>query len=37
MRKDNPFITYDDLYNKVSTYIKNKNYKKLITKAYLFA
>ena len=37
MRKDRPNITFDELFDKVSTYIKNVKDKKLITKAYLFA
>ena len=37
MRKDNPNITFDELFDKVSTYIKSDKDKKLITKAYLFA
>ena len=37
MRKDKPNLTYDELFDKVSTYIKSKGDKKLITKAYLFA
>ena len=37
MRKDKPNITFDELFDKVSTYIKNPKDKKLITKAYLFA
>ncbi len=37
MRKDNPNLTYDELFDKVSSYITNSRYKKLITKAYLFA
>ena len=37
MRKDNPNLTFDELFTKVSSYIKNKNDRRLITKAYLFA
>ncbi|MBE6139767.1 MAG: bifunctional (p)ppGpp synthetase/guanosine-3',5'-bis(diphosphate) 3'-pyrophosphohydrolase [Firmicutes bacterium] len=37
MRKDNPNINFDELHDKVSTYITNKEDLKLITKAYLFA
>ena len=37
MRKDKPNITFDELYDKVSTYITNKNDLKSITKSYLFA
>ena len=37
MRKDKPNITFDELFDKISTYIKNPKDKKLITKAYLFA
>ena len=37
MRKDKPNLTFDELFSKVSTYIKNKGDKKLITKAYLYA
>ena len=37
MRKDNPNITFDELHDKVSTYITNKEDLKLITKSYLFA
>lgn len=37
MRKDNPNMTFDELYNKVTTYISNKNDLKMITKSYLFA
>ena len=37
MRKDKPNITFDELFDKVSTYIKNPKDRKLITKAYLFA
>ena len=37
MRKDKPNLTFDELFDKVSTYIKNAKSKKLITKAYLFA
>ncbi|MDO4963592.1 MAG: bifunctional (p)ppGpp synthetase/guanosine-3',5'-bis(diphosphate) 3'-pyrophosphohydrolase [bacterium] len=37
MRKDNPNITFEELYDKVSVYIKNKSDKKMITSAYLFA
>ena len=37
MRKDRPNITFDELFDKVSTYIKQPKDKKMITKAYLFA
>ena len=37
MRKDNPNITYDELFDKVSSYIKSEKDKKMITKSYLFA
>ena len=37
MRKDNPNITYDELYDKISTYITDERDKKMITKSYLFA
>ena len=37
MRKDKPNLTFDELFTKVSTYIKNKGDKKMITKAYLYA
>ena len=37
MRKDNPNLTFEDLFEKVSTYITNEDDKKMITKAYLFA
>ncbi len=37
MRKDKPNITFDELFEKVSTYITNEKDKKMITKAYLFA
>ena len=37
MRKDNPNITYDELFSKVSSYIKSDKDKKMITKSYLFA
>ena len=37
MRKDKPNITFDELFDKVCSYITNKSYRKLITKAYLFA
>ena len=37
MRKDNPNITFDELHDKVSAYITNKEDLKLITKSYLFA
>ena len=37
MRKDNPNITFDELYDKVSNYITDEDDKKMITKAYLFA
>ena len=37
MRKDNPNITFDELFDKVSKYITNSSDKKIITKAYLYA
>ena len=37
MRKDKPNLTFDELFTKVSSYIKNKGDKKMITKAYLYA
>ena len=37
MRKDKPNITFDELFEKVSTYIKSKTEQKMITKAYMFA
>ena len=37
MRKDNPNITFDELYDKVSNYITDEDDKKMITKSYLFA
>ena len=37
MRKDNPKLTFDELYEKVCTYIKKDNERKLISSAYLFA
>ena len=37
MRKDKPNITFDELHDKVSTYITNEDDLKLITKSYLFA
>ena len=37
MRKDKPNITFDELLEKVSSYIKNKTELKTITKAYMFA
>ena len=37
MRKDKPNITFDELFDKVSTYITNDEDRKMITKAYLFA
>ena len=37
MRKDKPNITYDELFEKISLYIKNEKERKMITKAYLFA
>ena len=33
MRKDKPNITFDELYEKISTYIKPQKDKKMITKA----
>ena len=37
MRKDNPNITFDDLFDKVSVYITNEEDRNMITKAYLYA
>ena len=37
MRKDNPNITFDELYEKVNTYIKDEKELKLLSRAYLFA
>ena len=37
MRKDNPNITFDELREKVSTYIKDEKDLKLLSSAYLFA
>ncbi len=37
MRKDNPKLTFDELLEKVSTYITKEEERKLISKAYLFA
>lgn len=37
MRKDKPNITYDELFDKVSTYITNEEDRKMITKSYLYA
>lgn len=37
MRKDNPNITFDELYEKLNTYIKDKKELKIISSAYLFA
>ena len=37
MRKDKPNITFDELFEKVSTYITDDKDKKMITKSYLFA
>jgi len=37
MRKDKPNLTFDELFDKISTYIKESKSKKMITKAYLFA
>lgn len=37
MRKDNPKLTFDELYEKICTYIKKDSERKLISKAYLFA
>ena len=37
MRKDKPNLTFDELFEKISAYIKDAKSKKLITKAYLFA
>ena len=37
MRKDNPNITFDDLYEKVKTYITDENELKQLSSAYMFA
>jgi len=37
MRKDKPNITFDELFDKASVYIKDENDRKLIKKAYLYA
>ena len=37
MRKDNPNITFDDLFDKVSKYITSEEDRHMITKAYLYA
>ncbi len=37
MRKDNPKLTFDELYEKVCTYITKPEERKLISEAYLFA
>lgn len=37
MRKDNPNITFDELYEKVNTYITDEKDLKLLSSAYLFA
>lgn len=37
MRKDNPKLTFDELYEKVCTYIKKESDRKMISRAYLFA
>ena len=37
MRKDNPKLTFDELYEKVCTYITKNDERKMISKAYLFA
>ena len=37
MRKDKPNITFDELYDKISTYITNESDRKTIKEAYLFA
>ncbi len=37
VRKDNPNITFDELYEKVSTYITDKKELKTISRAYLYA
>lgn len=37
MRKDKPNITFDELFDKVSTYITNEEDRKMITKSYLYA
>ena len=37
MRKDKPNITYDELLEKLSSYITKEKERKMITKAYLFA
>ena len=37
MRKDNPNITFEDLFEKISKYIVSEEDRKMITKAYLYA
>lgn len=37
MRKDNPKLSFDELYEKVCSYIKKESDRKMISKAYLFA
>ena len=37
MRKDNPNITFDDLRDKVKTYITDESELKLLSSAYMFA
>ena len=37
MRKDNPNITFDELYEKVNTYITDEKDLKILSSAYLFA
>lgn len=37
MRKDNPKLTFDELYEKICTYITKEDERKMISKAYLFA
>ena len=37
MRKDKPNLTFDELFDKVKTYITNESDRKMITKSYLFA
>jgi GTP pyrophosphokinase len=37
MRKDNPKLSFDELYEKVCSYIKKESDRKMISRAYLFA
>lgn len=37
MRKDKPNLTFDELFDKVKTYITSESDRKMITKSYLFA